>query len=677
MLHLANLLLVCLLLVNLAGLSLVAYTFSRSWLLARAASPLLVAIPFFIEHFWGLGSLKWVWPLTTALSAVLIVSHWELLKFHWRIEAVYHSAFAYALAWRYSFPDLYASSEKICDLTFVANYIHGDKLPPVDRWLPPSPFDMYYSLQHYAAALLGRILEVPAGTAYNLAICVIAASVVTAAAGTAWLLVRREGPALLLTIALVIGGTGVSPVIRVITPSPQLHSSIRFMGSSLSKELATKPLGQWLLHADKSGDPNALDLPVELFSYLVGLGDYHPPLSGYLLLMVALLSIAMIEAGEAVRAAWAMLAATVPLTIAANAWDFPMQAFLVGAYLLYRVWAAVRPETSTRLSTRHAWTRAPQGIEGLKEAIDWRALCGGGAVAAILIYPFVVRFGPHADALHNAVRLVPRALHTPPVAGLLVFYPLLAILFLNMFFGERSKESSAFCMMWLVLMAASEFLFVDDLYGGKYERFNTALKWWAWIYSGAILTVGAINLRSASRICRWGTGAVLVLISAYGVELYANLVNIPKPHLGQLDGSAWIRDDAAQRAMLDYLKTEPQAVVLERLADRAYIAAPALVIFSGQTALLGWANHEDTWRGYRADIDHRLDAINRFYRGEMPDAERWLVENHVRYVLWMKEDNEAEGAFEKIDGQIHGGYFWNDYSVVTGVRVGLWSLAGR
>ena len=158
MLHLANLLLICLLLVNLAGLSLVAYGFSRSWLLARAASPLLVAIPFFLEHFFGFGALSRVWPLTTIVSIALIAGHWQLLRTHWRIEAVFHAAFAYALAWRYSFPDIYASSEKICDVTFVANYIHGERLPPVDRWLPPFPFDMYYSMQHYAAALLGRIL---------------------------------------------------------------------------------------------------------------------------------------------------------------------------------------------------------------------------------------------------------------------------------------------------------------------------------------------------------------------------------------------------------------------------------------------------------------------------------------------------------------------------------------
>jgi uncharacterized membrane protein len=168
---------------------------------------------------------------------------------------------------------------------------------------------------------------------------------------------------------------------------------------------------------------------------------------------------------------------------------------------------------------------------------------------------------------------------------------------------------------------------------------------------------------------------VLVLISAYGLDLYSNLTGLPKYHFGQLDGAAWIRDQPAERAMLDFLKAQPQSIVLQRLADRAYIPAPALIIFSGQTALLGWANHEDTWRGYRSDIDHRLDAIRRFYSGDMPDAERWLEENHVKYVLWLNDDNEAPaGTFEKIDEQIRSRYFWNDYSIQSDTRTGLWSL---
>jgi hypothetical protein len=359
--------------------------------------------------------------------------------------------------------------------------------------------------------------------------------------------------------------------------------------------------------------------------------------------MVALLSVAMIEAEESTSWAHGVLLATVPLTIASNAWDFPMQLLLVAGYLLYRAWS--------------------------RRTIDWKSLLTGGAVTGVLIYPSLIRFAPHAGALHNTIRLVPRGLHTPFFAGILVFYPLLAVLLLNLFFAERSRQSRAFRILWVVLLAISELVFVDDLYGGKFERFNTALKWWAWIYSGGLLTVGAINLRAPSRICRWGTTGILVLISAYALQLFGDLENLPKPHLGQLDGAAWIRDDPAQRAILAFLKTQPQSIVLQKLPDRAYIPAPALIILAGQTALLGWPNHEDTWRGYRADIDHRLKEITQFYNGDLPEAERWLEANHVEYILWLGED----GPFEKIDRQIHDGYFWRDYAEENSMRNGLWA----
>ena len=253
-----------------------------------------------------------------------------------------------------------------------------------------------------------------------------------------------------------------------------------------------------------------------------------------------------------------------------------------------------------------------------------------------------------------------------------MFYPVLAILTLNVLCGERTAQSLAFTATWLILLAASEFLFIDDVYSDSHERFNTALKWWAWIYSGALLMVGAMNMRSPSRVCRWSTAAILTVTLAFAADLGAYLA-LAKPHLGQLDGSAWLRDDPAQRSILEFLQTQPQSIVLQRLPDRAYIAAPALTIFSLQTAFLGWPNHEDIWRGYRSDIDHRLDAVNRFYAGDLPDAMRWLEQNQIRYVLWLEDERRLPAeTFDKIERRISSHYQWNDYSVRPGSRVGIW-----
>jgi uncharacterized membrane protein len=39
------------------------------------------------------------------------------------------------------------------------------------------------------------------------------------------------------------------------------------------------------------------------------------------------------------------------------------------------------------------------------------------------------------------------------------------------------------------LLLLSEFIYVDDVYSGKFNRFNTVLKWWPAAYSGALLSI--------------------------------------------------------------------------------------------------------------------------------------------------------------------------------------------
>lgn len=61
------------LMLNVAGLTLLASRFLPLLVLARAAGILMFCMSmFFIEHFVGLGSLTWVWPITTLVSAFVI-----------------------------------------------------------------------------------------------------------------------------------------------------------------------------------------------------------------------------------------------------------------------------------------------------------------------------------------------------------------------------------------------------------------------------------------------------------------------------------------------------------------------------------------------------------------------------------------------------------------------------
>jgi hypothetical protein len=383
-------------------------------------------------------------------------------------------------------------------------------------------------------------------------------------------------------------------------------------------------LGRWLLGASHVNAATP-DLPVETFSYVIGLGDYHPPFGGFLLLMLALLAIAHIEAGIASRPAYVLLGACVPLIIPCNTWQFPLQVALAGGYLGLR-WYSRKP-------------------------VDGKAYAGGFGAALLLIEPFLAHFGPAAADARMPIRLVIAAQRTPPILWLLIFYPLVALIVLHLLCGDKTKLTAGLCIFWSVLLVLSDMFFVDDMYGGKYERFNTVLKWWAWIYSGGILLIGGFNLRSPSRVCRWGTAAVLLLVCSYGGELGAQFFGSPTPHVGQLDGAAVIRDDAGEKVILDLLEHEPPSIVLQRMPTGGYTVQPSLTIFAGQTAFLGWPNHENVWRGNRADIDAREREVNTFYRGEMPDPARWLAANGIHFVVWGRDDNQLVGP----KNQNHGG----------------------
>lgn len=644
-----------LIVLNLIGLALAAHRVMRSYVLARVVSPMALAVGlFFVEHFVGLGSLAFAWPLATAASVWLIARDHEVIVRHWKVEAAFIVAFQWVFAWRVAFPGLVASSEKIGDLAMIMSYAPGTTLPPMDVWLPPYPFDVYYSFQHYAAALLGRIFQLGPGLTYHLAMSTLMALTITAAAGAVHAICPYPRRAALVVFAFAAGGTGVSLPIHLLMQAPMLHSSMRFIGDTATTQFLDTPLGAAVAATATASTPK---LPTETFAYLISIGDYHPMLSGFYLLTVGLLAIALYEAGRAPRAALATLAATPVVCVIANAWTMPLQAAMVGAWLLYR-----------RMQRLH---------------VDWAALLAGGIGTAALCYPFLVRFAYHTNDLGLSLRPVRAGQHAPILQALMVLYPVLAAPLLILVTGNRRHWSTWCAGLWLLLLAGSEVVFIDDIYGGAYDRFNTTLKWWPWIQAGALLTCGAYAMRSSRRALRWGMAAVLVAVSAYSVDMGRALAFGRKVDAGRLDGAAWITDDIGERAILEFLTAQPRAIVLQRLESAAFTPAPALVLFAGQVAFMGWPSHEQLWRGQRIDIGARADEVKRFYAGEMTDAAAWLAGNRIEHVLWLKTERAMPaGTFARIQEQIGADYLWREFYRSGDFRVGVWSrkagaFAGR
>jgi hypothetical protein len=635
---------VALLLLVLAGFGTLCWRYAgTSYAIAKTGGMVALAAALcFVENFIGLGRPSWLWPFAAAGAGWVLWQNraeWHAIL---RGEIYFLLGFAYALACRYMDPDIAANSERLPDAAFIASYLEGSRLPSADLWLPPYKLDFYYSFQHYASALVGRLFGLQLGLTYHLTFSVLVGAVVACAAEClrVWLPSRRLR--WLVLLALVVGGTGASPFIHLIKSNPLPWTSVRVVGGSFTTEAATDRLGPKVMEWAGSPSQEEIELPTEPFSFIITLGDHHAPLGGFVLLALAAGCGARLREGFSA----AVLGLTLPVCLITNTWVAPLHAVLVVTILVA------------------AWKQ--------KEQVHWRGVAAGVVVGGILIFPFLSRLAMRTHDFTPALRLVSTAQHTPLLPGLFLWWPFLLILALSLAAAKDERRTKIFALFWLVMLLVSECVFMDDIYSGKFERFNTTLKWWSWWISGMLITTGALNLASRQKLCRWGTAVALVLLCTYAFDLGARFASrFSRPH-GRLEGTHWMTRKKGWSAVLSYLSEQPRGVVMQRLTDRAFTEEPAIATFSGHAALLGWPEHELLWRGRQADIEVRRVQIGKFYRGELENSLEWLLANNVDYIVLVPGDVATEEIFQSITHSIREAYAWVPLSWGASGHSGVW-----
>lgn len=631
------------------GLGLAALAVVDDYLLARLFGPIaLVLALFFLEHFHGLGGLAWAGPLLAAATAAVLFRRrretWAALKANRDIEAACAAGFGWALSWRWEFPDIDAVSEKMTSLVMVTAFGAGERLPPIDPWLPPERLDMYYPLQHYAAGLAKRLLGLEPTLAINVSFCLLIGWI----AASAWACVTRRvrsGPARAACMAsLALGGTGAALAVPLMTRATTWPTAVvRFIGEWGGAPPDATAVGRLLAQGKE-----AAHLPVELPSYYVALGDFHPPLGGWLLLALGLYAAGMaLEAAEERARAGYMGAAlaTVPLAAAVNAWCGPLQALAIAA--------ALAP-----LARQVAVWRRPQA---------WLP----PLAASALLAPFLAGFVGGA-AGRNALRAVSRADRATLSAWLLTFWPLVTLLAAGLAAGSRRARLSAFA--WAALLLFAELVFVDDLYRYPFNRFNTALKWMPWLFVGMTIDLAPRALETGGRAARAAALVALLAPCAFAASLGRHKALWDKPNPGRLDGHAWLTNDPASKAVLERLRGAPAGLTLEYPPAMSYTSQSALSLLSGRATYIGWPNHEVTWRGPRDDIWQRFNEARALYHGKLGDPSRWLRDKGITHVLWLPSRERGRAAFETLDAKLSGAFAWHEAYRSEDGPAGIWSL---
>ena len=661
-----------LLLLNLAGLTALLSRYISTFALARAAGILLFCLLFFfVEHFVGLGKLTWLWPLSSGAALFLLYRERQRLaeQSFWRAELVFVIALAYGLAWKWTFPVIFPTSERVTDLYFIGNYLPGSQLPPLDHWFPPNRFDFYYAFQHYAAALMGRIFGLGPGLTYNLAFALLMALPITLAWDFAARFLAHKWQRWLIIITFTLGGTGATPFVQLAYQAPanadseamsqfvndRMAASQRFIG--LFDQRLNTELGQALFPKAESPGWVPRELQAEDFGYQYFVSDYHPPLGGFFLLLLAIAAIGASEVrrpqpttGEAENAndafaTQALLALTVPLMLATNTWTFPLQVALLLGWIAWR-YLNHRPPL-------------------------WKALLLGGFAGCLLLYPFLTGFA--GKALATPIRWVAAEDHTPLRQFLALHWPLLLLGGLALWQKENRRLDLLFAAVFLGLLLISEFIYVDDPTTGAYERANTTMKWWGWIWSGAVVTLGVALLASRRAWVRGLVVATCLVLNLYAFDVARYWIHSGKDDRGKLAGHGLYTRDVTVRDMFRHLEKAPYGIVLENSYGDAYTDSGIYAVFAAKPSLLGWPSHLLTWHGNVAQAWILQGQIRQFYAGTLPDAAALLSANQVDYIVWNYKDHEQQpAAWQLANASINQRYAWIEFQNNPDVHVGLW-----
>jgi uncharacterized membrane protein len=637
--------------IHLLGIGLAVRRFVGDYVIAKVAGAIgLFLLCFCLEHSVGWGPRLPILPLTSAFCIWLAWKNRAVVRDHWRAEALFGLGFLYCLAWRYTFPDIDYSEDKMPNFALIESYMRGTRLPPPDLWMAPFHSNFYYSFQHYCAALIGRLLGVGPGASYHLAFCTLV-GLMTLLIGTSFARLCPWAPGRWVgMLSLIVGGSGVALATHLLVREAYSIDIVRFLGGSIVRNELT-PLGHHVSAWMNKPGLEPRDLPMEPLSYFLTKGDFHPPLAGFVLLALAAALIAAQEtgaAGSARKFNHALLAATIPLALVSNAWVLPLQFLLVGGWFAYRL------------------ARGERGC--ILPALAGAALTTG------LEYPYLVEFTQQAIGTNVAFRRVAHEDHTPWIGWLLMFWPVLGILLLGFLNRERRPLSIFLIAIWCLALAGTEMFYNHDLYGGAFARFNSTLKWWQWVYAGIIMTLGASNLGSRSRICRYGTLILLLPNLSFAYDLGRQFAAGSRASIGQLAGTAWIDRDPVIRDLIIELASRPDGVTLESGLQMANSESPAVSLFSNKQNLLGWPWLEEAFRGSYLEVPERFDQINKFYAGTAPDPLRWLLHNNVRYVLWLPRDNgDKNSRFGPLKEKIKSRYYWHGtYGNDQDFAVGFW-----
>jgi len=526
----------------------------------------------------------------------------ERLRSSLRWDAAFLIPFLFMLEVRWINPTI-SYAEKFMDHAFLASIMRYPVVPPLDPWYAGGTLDVYYYIGYWMSGALGLVAGVPSTVTFNLVLPTVLGLAAVSLYALGHLLLNRYR---------------WLPVLVLLLPNP----------SAVYLILTGAPWSEILWGSTRTIESTINEYP--LFSMLWG--DVHPHVMGLFnqTFLLFLLVFAYMRWGNLSMRGRAVLCGLAALSLGSmpgiNSWDVLVYApvTLVFGFLIWRrygnfsrdrekswmVLATVPPLAVAAYLPFYIHLNSP-GVGGI------------GIVTApsapaefLLVHGFflAVLIAACAPDIRERPYLLLAAL-----PFLLIGYPAAAIATVPLVYlvvRRRFSVTDTLAILGLLIIIATEFLYLKDNMGEVYFRMNTVFKFYipAWILMGTassiIIGEWIRNIRIDRRVAKVlpVLAVVLLLVTPFAINIdfgYGSRT---------LDGAAYlVGSHPGDAAAIAFLRDLPGDHVIVEAEGGDYTYYSRVSSFSGIPAVLGMPFHEYMWRGEEGGISERMADVRAIY----------------------------------------------------------------
>ncbi|MCR4923265.1 MAG: hypothetical protein K5931_04580 [Lachnospiraceae bacterium] len=567
--------------------------------------------------------------------------------------------------------DIGEQTEQFMDFGFMQTMFRQKALPPKDLWFSGELLNYYY-LGQAISVYLTRLSFNRVEYGYNFMLCTIfAAFFLTVFSLVSAVALNHEGVGkkrawlggLGAALVTACGSNGHYLIYGIILPLWE-----RISGRELVKDFWFADPTSFIGHFEGSTDLGKHEYP----AYTVILGDLHAHVIN-MLFTIPLLAILFDyclsyreerklelkeeekeEAKEkesgflhSLKSGWSFkhifcLGILLGLFRGINYWDFPIYFIISGAVILF----------------------CDIKSEGLKLVTFLKVLLKG-LVILIIGTVLMIPFNLHFIKMSSSVGICDR--HSLFWQFAIVWWPFIittVIITICLFKRiEKEKNNIRNCRLYLTEMAIAlcgigliitpEILYVKDIYGDKYQRYNTMFKftYQAFILFGLLIGISIAVFSGKRFLAR--SYSVIVTFLAFVSGTYILLSS----YLWM--GNVWDVNERKDISAFDFLKKGSNSYgieweAIEKLNEDkreviniaegsgdSYSDVCKLSVFTGANTVVGWNVHEWLWRSNWDIVGSRQDELRRFFEcGEPEYCRNFLEKYDIDYIYIGPKERE-------------------------------------